>query len=107
VLLTQTPSSRLIYVGTRYLSSRTLPFRVGTASKRPQGFTPRHFSLFSRSAEQNTSNQGKLAALESDANASPDDSERQIELFQALLDGGAEQAVLPRWDAGLEAVSIG
>jgi len=66
----------------------------------------RSFSLFSRAAStENTPVQGKLAELESDANAEPEDSDRQLELFKALLDGGAEQGIVARWELALRAVS--
>jgi hypothetical protein len=82
--------------------NRLQPSTIAFAS-----FGSRNFSLFSRSvSSEHTPTQGKLAALESDANASPENTERQIELFKALLDGGAEQGVIARWEGALRAVCI-
>ena len=82
--------------------NRSQPSTIGFTS-----FGSRNFSLFSRSApSEHTPTQGKLAALESDANASPENTERQVELFKALLDAGAEQGVIARWEDALRAVCI-
>ncbi|KAG7532272.1 hypothetical protein FFLO_03667 [Filobasidium floriforme] len=79
--------------------NRSQPSTIGFTS-----FGSRNFSLFSRSvSSEHTPTQGKLAALESNANASPEDTEQQIELFKALLDGGAEQGVIARWEGALRA----
>lgn len=67
----------------------------------------RQLSLFSSSSSvtDTTATQAKIAKLESDANASPDDLDRQVELFKVLLDGGAENAVVARWNEAVKEVS--
>lgn len=43
--------------------------------------------------------------MESEANASPEDVEKQVKLFKELVVSGAERAVVSRWETAMLAVS--
>lgn len=67
--------------------------------------TLRHYSLFAGDSEPASQSQKALAKLESDANASPDDVEKQVKLFKELVVSGAERAVVSRWETAIQSVS--
>lgn len=84
-------------------TARSLLFSTRNTSS-IYSITRRNFSLFSTTASAKpTIAQGTLAKLESNANASPEDAAQQVELLKALLNGGAEQAIIARWDVAQEA----
>jgi hypothetical protein len=65
----------------------------------------RSYSLFAGDSEPATQSQEALARLESEANASPEDVEKQIKLFRELVVSGAERAVVSRWETAVQSVS--
>jgi hypothetical protein len=66
----------------------------------------RHYSLFAGDAGPASQSQEALAKLESEANASPEDVEKQVKLFKELVVSGAERAVVSRWETAMQSVSI-
>jgi hypothetical protein len=65
----------------------------------------RHYSLFAGETEPATKTQATLARLESEANAAPEDVEKQLALFKELVVSGAERAVVTRWETAVQSVS--
>lgn len=66
----------------------------------------RSYSLFAGDSEPATQSQEALARLESEANASPEDVDKQIKLFRELVVSGAERAVVSRWETAVQTVSL-
>ncbi|KAJ9107948.1 hypothetical protein QFC19_002691 [Naganishia cerealis] len=68
----------------------------------PHQSQSRRYSLFAGETEPATQTQATLAKLESEANAAPEDVEKQLKLFKELVVSGAERAVVTRWEAAVQ-----
>lgn len=95
----------------RALSS-SLPRKQLRLSTRLSSTTPllphiptRHYSLFAGDAGPASQSEETLAKLESEANASPEDVDKQVKLFKELVVSGAERAVVSRWETAVQSVS--
>lgn len=90
----------------RSLSS-SVPHRQLRLTHPTSAFSPsRSYSLFAGDSEPATQSQEALAKLESEANASPEDVDKQVQLFKELVVSGAERAVVSRWEAAVQSVSV-
>jgi hypothetical protein len=87
------------------LSSSLLRKQIRSPHATSTFASTRSYSLFAGDSEPATQSQEALARLESEANASPDDVEKQIKLFRELVVSGAERAVVSRWETAVQSVS--